>query len=359
MKLFHILGGIIVIGVVTLIVMNGNTTSQDRDLIIDRTETLDQSPESENNQMEASDVVPTDEGAAPSMLSQTDDALDESVVQKTDVQSTYKTMLVAGGCFWCVEADLEKLPGVIEVVSGYAEGTNENPTYQNYAKNGHREVVEVTYNPAVVTFEEIIIYALKHMDPTDADGMFKDRGNYYSSALYYETPAEKELIENVLAEIDAQGPYKKPLAVEVVLRPTFWLAEEFHQDYYKKGVSSLKYKYYRNASGRDDFIEEHWGDDTDASLPWRKTVSENATGSWNDFKKPAATELQSTLTDMQYKVTQKKTVPNQRLKMSTGTIKKRGYMLISFQVNRSFLQHISLTQELAGRLLHDQLSLPT
>lgn len=220
-------------------------------------------------------------------------------------QDTTATMLVAGGCFWCVEADLEKLPGVIEVVSGYAEGATENPTYKNYIEGGHREVVEVTFNPAVVSFEEILIYAIKHMDPTDADGMFADRGNYYSAALYYESSEQKELIEQLISEIDAQGPYDKPLAIEVLPRTMFWSAEDYHQDYYKKGISALKYKYYRNASGRDTFIEEHWGDDTDASLSWRKTVSSESQGPWVHFEKPADSVLKEQLTAIQYKVTQK------------------------------------------------------
>jgi len=215
------------------------------------------------------------------------------------------TMLVAGGCFWCVEADLEKLPGVLEVVSGYAEGTNDNPTYGNYAQNGHREVAEVSYNPMVISFEEILIYALKHMDPTDADGMFGDRGNYYSSAFYYDTQAQKTLIENLIAEVDEKGPYDKPLAVEVIARPTFWKAEEFHQDYYKRTLSSLKYKFYRNASGRDAFIEKNWPEDTSASFAWRGDVTSSNEGPWNNFEKPADSELQSLLTDIQYKVTQK------------------------------------------------------
>lgn len=216
-----------------------------------------------------------------------------------------RTALVAGGCFWCVEADLEKLPGVLEVVSGYAEGTNKNPTYENYIKNGHREVVEVTYNPQVVSFEEILIYAMKHMDPTDPDGMFADRGNYYSSAFYYENDAEKQLIENLIAEVDEKGPYDKPLAIEVIQRPTFWKAEDYHQDYYKGTLSSLKYKYYRNASGRDNFIEKYWPNDTSASFTWRKTTSGDVNAPWASFVKPSDEELRATLTDIQYKVTQK------------------------------------------------------
>lgn len=231
------------------------------------------------------------------------EAISESTVDENiDVQTA--TMLVAGGCFWCVESDLEHLTGVIEAVSGYAEGTNENPTYQDYSKYGHREVVEVTYNPSVVSFEEILIYAMKHMDPTDGEGSFYDRGKYYAPAFYYDTPVQKETIDNLIAEVDAKGPYDKPLAIDVVQRPTFWEAEEYHQDYYKGTLSQLKYKYYRNGSGRDDFIEKYWGDDTAASLPWREVAGDND-ASWNNFIKPSSEELMSMLTDIQYKVTQK------------------------------------------------------
>lgn len=219
--------------------------------------------------------------------------------------ATSKTMLVAGGCFWCVEADLEKLTGVIDVVSGYAGGTGENPTYQNYHDTGHREVVEVTYNPQVVTFEEILIYAMKHMDPTDDHGSFGDRGDYYAPAFYYETEAEKDLIDDLIEEVDENGPYDKSLAIDVEGRPKFWPAEDYHQNYYKGSLSQLKYKYYRNASGRDQFIEKYWQDDTDASLPWRESTSDAKDAPWSNFVKPSDSELQSSLTDIQYKVTQK------------------------------------------------------
>lgn len=219
------------------------------------------------------------------------------------VSADLETMLVAGGCFWCVESDLEKLPGVVGAVSGYAGGETTNPTYQNYGEGGHREVVEVTYNPDVISFEEILIYTIKHMDPTDPNGSFGDRGVYYSPALYYETEAEKTLIENLLKEIDEQGPYDKPLAVAVEKRPTFYKAEEYHQDYYKGAVSGLRYKYYRAASGRDQFIEKHWGSDTKPSLPWREPTVGNS--AWQDFVKPSDGELREMLSDIQYRVTQK------------------------------------------------------
>ncbi len=230
-------------------------------------------------------------------------SLHETMTTNTTTnENAGQTLMLAGGCFWCVEADLEKLPGVIEVISGYAGGSTERPTYEDYAEGGHREVVEVRYNPAVVSFAEILIYAMKHMDPTDDDGSFHDRGEYYSPAFYYENDAEKKLIEDLIADVDANGPYEKPLAIDVLPRPQFWPAEGYHQDYYKNGVSSLKYQYYRSASGRDDFIEKHWGDNTGPELPW-KEVSGNAP--WTNFSKPADDELKARLTDMQYKVTQK------------------------------------------------------
>jgi len=177
-----------------------------------------------------------------------------------------KTMLVAGGCFWCVEADAEKLSGVVEAVSGYAEGSTENPTYKNYSKTGHREVVEVTYDANKVTFSEVIINAIKHMDPTDDNGSFGDRGDHYSPALYYENDAELKIINDLITKIDQNGPYDKPLAIEVIPRPKFWIAEDYHQDYYKGTLSALKYKYYRNGSGRDAFIKKNWGADTGPTL---------------------------------------------------------------------------------------------
>jgi len=214
------------------------------------------------------EVVITEDQEEPMVSTNKNESMSEEMKSNTNTSisegdtHSQQTMLVAGGCFWCVEADLEKLPGVIEVVSGYAEGANENPTYENYSKNGHREVAEVTFNPSVVSFEEILIYAMKHMDPTDADGMFADRGNYYSSAFYYENDAEKTIIENLIKEVDEKGPYDSPLAIEVIERPTFWPAEEYHQNYYNGTLSQLKYKYYRRASGRDDFIKKYWGSET-------------------------------------------------------------------------------------------------
>ncbi|MAZ29807.1 methionine sulfoxide reductase [bacterium] len=224
------------------------------------------------------------------------------------VAPNIQTALVAGGCFWCVEADLEKTPGVISAVSGYAGGTTENPTYDNYGSGGHREVVEVTYDANWISFEELLIVTMKTTDPTDDNGTFADRGDKYSAAFYYEDDEQRAIIENLITEVNANGPYGTSLAIDVEPRPQFWPAEDFHQDYYKGALSQLKYKYYRNASGRDDFIEEHWGDDKTPTLPWRTTTSDPAsmnTYPWSNYQKPDQDTLAATLDSLIYKVTQR------------------------------------------------------
>lgn len=223
-----------------------------------------------------------------------------------------QTMLVAGGCFWCVEADLEKLSGVLNVVSGYAGGSTQNPTYQNYAAGGHKEVVEVTYDSNKVSYEQILIYAMKHMDPTDGVGSFGDRGEYYSPAFYYQSPTEKTTIDNLIIEVNDKGPYDKDLAIDVLAQPTFYAAEDYHQDYYKGTLSKLKYSYYRTASGRDAFIKKYWGSDTGATLPWRKSITtntkatteNNSNNMWKNYTKPSEEILKTKLDEVTFDVTQ-------------------------------------------------------
>lgn len=241
-------------------------------------------------------------------------SVEQSSVKKSknDLKSssTPATMMVAGGCFWCVESDLEKLPGVLSVVSGYADGNTENPTYQNYRSGGHREVVEVTYDPSVISFEDILIVAMKTTDPTDANGTFGDRGKEYSAAFYYSNDEEKKIITNLIEDVNKNGPYDKPLAIDIKPRGKFWPAEEYHQNYAAGTLSGLKYKYYRNLSGRDSFIKKHWGTDTGTTLPWRnKQVSQqNETNSrnkkWLSYTKPSAEILKAEMDPLAFKVTQ-------------------------------------------------------
>ncbi len=235
----------------------------------------------------------------------------ESMHDAGTTSTTTAKAILAGGCFWCTQADLQKYTGVISVVSGYAGGTGENPTYEDYAKRGFREVVEVTYDPTKISYGNLVDYLIRHSDATDPSGSFHDRGIEYTSAAYYSSPEEKAAAENVVKDINARKIYEKPLALYIVPSVPFWPAEEYHQDYAQK--NPVRYSYYRAASGRDAFITKHWGTDTiptptpeHSSTKTNPTsMTENTTGhAWEHFVKPSSTELQSTLTPVQYNVTQ-------------------------------------------------------
>jgi len=163
------------------------------------------------------------------------------------------SIVVAGGCFWCIESDLEKLPGVGDVVSGYAGGATTEPTYRNHSD--HLEVVEAPYDPSVISYAELAAYVLRHIDPLDAGGQFCDRGHSYTTALFFRTP-EEEAEANAAVE-DAEAELGEKLATKVRALDKFWMAEGYHQDYYKK--NPIRYKYYRNGCGRDDRVAEVWG----------------------------------------------------------------------------------------------------
>jgi peptide methionine sulfoxide reductase msrA/msrB len=211
-----------------------------------------------------------------------------------------------------VEADLEKTPGVIAAVSGYAGGTLDNPTYETYKNGGHREVVEVTYDANLISYEDLLIVTMKTTDPTDDDGTFGDRGDGYSAAFYYESPDQKKLIEQLIADVDLNGPYDAPLAIDVETRPRFWPAEDYHQDYYKGTLSKLRYQFYRTASGRSDFIKQYWGTDTSPTLSWRaaESTSNNTTMNetnypWTSYVKPDQDTLRASMDAIAFRVTQK------------------------------------------------------
>ncbi|GAJ74747.1 LOW QUALITY PROTEIN: peptide methionine sulfoxide reductase MsrA [Vibrio sp. JCM 18905] len=213
---------------------------------------------------------------------------------------------LAGGCFWCTESDLEQLTGVVDVVSGYSGGHVENPTYRQVSsgKSGHIEVIEVKYDPKVVSYEQVLDYFFRHIDPTDDKGSFVDRGPQYRPAIFYHNAEQKQIAEQFIMEIDKAMIYPKPLKTELIEFEKFYPAEEYHQDYYKK--SSLKYKYYRYASGRDKYLDEVFGDDRKetpknaSSVDRRKKVISKVKA----YSKPAKSEIKSNLTDLQYYVTQ-------------------------------------------------------
>lgn len=159
-------------------------------------------------------------------------------------------VIFAGGCFWCVEHDLHEAEGVINVVSGYTGGDSINPNYENH--KGHREAVEVEYDPNKTSFKKLTQFFLDHIDPTDTGGQFGDRGVSYQTAIYFNTEEEKDIALQLLQELDESHVYDKPHAVEVLQLMPFYKAEEYHQNYAEKNPEH--YKAYREGSGRADFI---------------------------------------------------------------------------------------------------------
>jgi peptide-methionine (S)-S-oxide reductase len=170
------------------------------------------------------------------------------------------TAVFAGGCFWCIEADFEKLPGVYDAESGYAGGTHKNPTYEQVSAGGtgHTEVVRVYYDPKKVSYQKLVDYFWRHIDPTVKDRQFCDGGNQYRSAILYQNDAEKTVAEASKAALEKSGRFAK-IFTEIIPVGTFYSAEEYHQDYYKK--NPIRYKYYRTACGRDARVKEVWGKD--------------------------------------------------------------------------------------------------
>ena len=202
----------------------------------------------------------------------------------------------AGGCFWCVEADLEKVDGVVEVISGYTGGHKENPTYEEVSAGGtgHVEAVQVLYDPQKVSYKELLNVFWRHVDPTDPKGQFVDRGQQYRTAIFYQNEEEKLLAEESKRQLGASGKFEKPLVTEIIKLDKFYPAEDYHQDYYK--THALKYKYYRWNSGRDQFIGKVWGDDK---------MQKSRDPSPSKYTKPGDEELRKKLTPLQFKVTQK------------------------------------------------------
>lgn len=171
-----------------------------------------------------------------------------------------QTVIVAGGCFWCVESDFEKHKGVLKAESGYINGHTKNPTYRQVAskKTGHYEAVEITYDDTQTSLHELITFFWKTIDPTDPHGQFCDKGGPYKTALFYQNDEQKKIFEQSLIEVNKNKPFVEPIVTEILKAETFYLAEAYHQDYYK--THSFRYRYYRAACGRDSRIEELWGE---------------------------------------------------------------------------------------------------
>lgn len=194
--------------------------------------------------------------------------------------------LFAGGCFWCMEKPFESLDGVISVTSGYAGGTTEYPTYENYGAGGHTEVVQIVYDPKKVSYLKLLDTYWRQIDPTDASGQFVDRGHEYISAIYVYNNEQRKLAQASKEKLAASGILAKPVVTAILDAPTFWPAEGYHQDYYKN--NPIRYSFYRSRSGRDDFLEKTWkGARLDLALDG-----------------PPPVDLKKKLTALQYHVTQ-------------------------------------------------------
>lgn len=192
----------------------------------------------------------------------------------------------AGGCFWCVEAAFEQLPGVIHVVSGYTGGEIENPSYKQVSsgKTGHLEAIQVTYDTNKTSYQQLLNCFWRQIDPTDSKGQFSDRGASYLTAIFYHNLEQKKLAEQSKHQLEKSGKFKKPIVTKILPAEKFYLAEDYHQEYYKK--HPLRYKFYRYHSGRDQFLKKVWKND-------------------DGCQKPSQTKLKETLTPLQYEVTQK------------------------------------------------------
>jgi peptide methionine sulfoxide reductase msrA/msrB len=205
-----------------------------------------------------------------------------STPEKIPTPADASVATLAGGCFWCVEADYEKLEGVYEAISGYSGGGEENPIYKEVASGstGHSEVAQIYFDAKKVSYEEVLDYFWQHINPTDAGGQFSDRGKQYKSAIFFHDEEQRDIALASKKQLDESGKFDQPIVTEILPFVSFYPAEDYHQDYAKE--NPLRYKFYRNGSGRDQFLTETWKNE-----------------------KAAKEDLKSKLTPLQYKVTQK------------------------------------------------------
>lgn len=181
------------------------------------------------------------------------------LAQGADIPSGKASAIFAGGCFWCVEADFEKLPGVVEVESGYTAGKTNNPSYEavSAGRTGHTEAVRVFYDPQKVSCAQLVEYFWRHIDPTVKDRQFCDSGSQYRSGIYWQNEAERKVAEESRDALLKSARFPV-IYTEVQPATTFWPAEEYHQDYYKK--NPIRYAYYRSGCGRDARVQQVWGE---------------------------------------------------------------------------------------------------
>lgn len=211
----------------------------------------------------------------------------------SNAQEKQEIATFAGGCFWCVESDFEGLDGVIDVVSGYTGGTGDNPNYQDYADKGHIEAVQIAYDPAKITYRQLLDVLWRNIDPTDAGGQFVDRGPHYRPAIFYHNEEQKEIAEQSKKELSESRVFDKPITVEIIKAAKFYRAEDYHQNFCK--LQPDRYKSYRENSGRDKFLEETWS----------RQMEENNINEPESCPIMSDEELKEKLTPLQYEITQR------------------------------------------------------
>lgn len=209
---------------------------------------------------------------------------------KNEEESKMEKATFAGGCFWCMESPFEELNGVTEVIAGYTGGHKENPTYEEVTsgKTGHLEAVQITFDPSIITYSELLDVFWRQINPTDIRGQFADRGEHYKTAIFYHNDVQKRLTEESKEKLQVSGKFQGDIVTEIIPASKFYVAEDYHQDYYQK--SPIRYKLYRAGSGRDAYLKSTWED----------------TNNNNDskFEKLSDEELKNTLTPLQFNVTQ-------------------------------------------------------
>ena len=215
----------------------------------------------------------------------------------TDRPENLSVATFSGGCFWCVEAGFEKLPGVYEAISGFSGGHVANPSYEDVSKGatGHVESVQVYFDPKVISYNALLDAFWRMINPTDNAGQFVDQGEQYRPLIFYHNEEQRIQAEHSRQLLNESGRYDKPVMTEIKKFETFYPAEDYHQDYYKK--NPIRYKYYHYRSGRAQYLEKIWGTDLHSALDPDKTDA--------PYSKPTDEVLRKTLTPLQYQVTQK------------------------------------------------------
>lgn len=173
--------------------------------------------------------------------------------------ATKKTAVFAGGCFWCIQPAFDKASGVIKTTVGYCGGTEPNPTYQlvTSERTNYRESIEISYDPAKISYEQLLDIYWRQIDPTQADGQFTDIGASYRAAIFYNNPEEKKIAETSKEKLARSGKFKKPIVTEILAAMKFWPAEDYHQKYYQQNPEH--FEAFETGSGRVSFKNEKWG----------------------------------------------------------------------------------------------------